>query len=610
MLSEGSIERSLKTISLSSMKTEMPVDLAFECTQFQTPEGSSMVDGSLGLRRNYVKALKTVTFAVALSVFAIGTTSIFAQDHKKRRPNILFILTDNQAPSTLGCYGNDEILTPNIDHLASQGIQFQNAFACNGMCSPTRASIMTGLIPSQHGVHTQLSDQLQKDWPENWCAINEFRTLPQTLSDAGYQTALIGKYHLGIPFKPHLKFDYWLTFPVGHTWDWYNNEIIDNGERYKHPGHITDFWTEKAVAYIDNYKSNKPFFIYLAYDAPYGLPPSIYGQAKNRFAKLYANKDMKSCPRMAVNRMLLDYVKEAPKHYDVGYSKWLTTLIYTLNDIESMRNYASQITLVDDGIGKVLDALKRNGMDKDTLVILSSDQGLAYGQKGFLGQTENSLPSNLYDPLVQVPLIFRHIDHIPALRKLDLLVSDYDLFPTILDYIGFGNINIANSPGRSFAALLKGKGLEWQNRDAIFMEQEQSRAIRTSEWKYVKRFPKVQKKQPTKEEEDGLAKLKQYSNFETIEQLFNPSPVDEELYNVKKDPDEMVNLTDDPNYKDIKQALEKRLDAFFNQYADPKYDLWKGGTVKSNSNVEYIWKQQWKNWKPITEKVEHPFKEK
>ena len=117
------------------------------------------------------------------------------------RPNILMIMTDNQPADMLGCYGNDEVLTPHIDQLATTGTRFSNAFCVNAMCSPCRASVLTGLMPSAHGVHTWLDDGLASEWPEDWNAIGEFATLPGQLKSAGYSTALIGKYHLGQPWR-------------------------------------------------------------------------------------------------------------------------------------------------------------------------------------------------------------------------------------------------------------------------------------------------------------------------------------------------------------------------------------------------------------------------
>ena len=115
------------------------------------------------------------------------------------RPNILLFMADNQPADLLGCYGNDEVSTPHLDALAARGQRFEQAYCVNAMCSPCRASVLTGLMPSQHGLHNWLDDRLIGQWPENWSAIAEFNALPVMLKQAGYATALIGKFHLAFP---------------------------------------------------------------------------------------------------------------------------------------------------------------------------------------------------------------------------------------------------------------------------------------------------------------------------------------------------------------------------------------------------------------------------
>ena len=178
-------------------------------------------------------------------------------------PNIVLIISDNQSQSLLGTYGNSEILTPNIDQLAAEGIQFDRAFSVNGVCSPTRATLMTGLLPSQTGVHVALPTNVEV---ADWSAIEEFRNLPQTLKKVGYTTALVGKYHLGAHEKPQLGFDFWVTFPGGHTTTFYDEVVIDNGSTYRSPEHLTDFWTRRAVDFIEQQSNEQPFFLLLTYN--------------------------------------------------------------------------------------------------------------------------------------------------------------------------------------------------------------------------------------------------------------------------------------------------------------------------------------------------------
>ena len=146
----------------------------------------------------------------AVTLAALFATGVTAQE----RPNVLLIMTDNQSPNLLGAYGNRDIKTPNIDQLARDGLLFAKAYATSGVCSPSRAVLMTGLIPSANGVHNGLPARYTV---EDYAAIEEFRNLPQTLADAGYYTGLVGKYHLGRHEKPQLGFQWWTTFRGGHT---------------------------------------------------------------------------------------------------------------------------------------------------------------------------------------------------------------------------------------------------------------------------------------------------------------------------------------------------------------------------------------------------------
>lgn len=480
-----------------------------------------------------------------------------------KRPNILFIMTDNQPASLLGCYGNHEIHTPHLDNFARQAVQFNNAFCPNGMCSPSRASVLTGLMPSQHGIHTWLDDRVMDQWPEQWNAIAEFVTLPEILNNHGYKTALIGKYHVGMPFTPQNGFEHWITFPYGHTRSFWNNTIIENGKQYRYPGHTVDCFTEKAVEYIQAHdtETEAPFFLFLTYNAPYGHWPAIKGPARNRFAGLYENCPMTSIPREGIS-------EKAVKRYDlkkdqsgggIDYSAELTTP----NDLPSLRNYYSQMSMVDDGVGQVLAALQQQGLDEDTLVIYTCDHGFSLGHHGFWGHGQATWPANTHRAAFSIPLLLRHTDRIAPLQISNLMVNSVDLFATILDHVGLDHVETnENSPSQSFAPLLRGEKLTWDN--AVFMEQEETRAIRTEKWLYMKRF-------------QGSSRY----------------PFTDELYDLVKDPGEKQNVVGETAVSPIATKLSERIDTFFRQYAHSSYDLWQGGSAKSNSDKPWLWQDAW-----------------
>jgi arylsulfatase A-like enzyme len=152
----------------------------------------------------------------------LGLVTLKAQSRAfdDNRPlNLVFILTDNQGAWTLGCYGNPDIRTPNIDRLAREGVRFTRAFASNPVCSPTRATYLTGLIPSQHGVHSYLGGERPnaQTGPDAYCTIREFASLPKIMSQAGYVCGLSGKWHLGANLTPQEGFTDWITMPAGPT---------------------------------------------------------------------------------------------------------------------------------------------------------------------------------------------------------------------------------------------------------------------------------------------------------------------------------------------------------------------------------------------------------
>lgn len=470
------------------------------------------------------------------------------QESEQTAPNILFILTDNQAASLLGTYGNQDILTPNIDQLAKEGTQFNRFFAVNGMCSPTRATLMTGLMPSQHGIHNWLDDEMMAEWPKEWSAVREFKTLPLVLKNRGYQTAMIGKWHLGQPWKPSIGYEHWVTFTDGHTVDFWDNTVIENDKTYQvKDRHIVDYFTEQALAYIESYDGQKPFYLQLNYDGPYVNPPTNMGPARNRFYKEYEGQEFKSFPRVAFNQNLIQQLMTKEDHPGFIIKKHLQALEMH-NDPATMANIASQNAVVDDGVGQVMAALKKKGLDENTIVIFSSDQGNFYGQHGLWQHTVVTTPTNLYEAAMNIPLIIRQPEKIKAGAKSDALLGQYDLPATILELANIDGVEFENSPGRSFAGELK-QGGSVTGREYVFYEQEETRGIRTDQFAYWERI-------------DGVGTA--------------------ELYDMQADPGQLVNLINDDSHQSIKNELGGQLTKFFERYSDPKYDLWKGGIAKGS----------------------------
>ncbi|MPZ20623.1 MAG: sulfatase-like hydrolase/transferase [Luteitalea sp.] len=448
---------------------------------------------------------------------------------KPSRPNIVLILTDNHGAWTLGAYGNEDIRTPHIDRLAREGILFTRAFANNPVCSPTRATLLTGLMPSQHGVHRYLGRGGAQIGPGAYNTIEELDSLPSILADAGYITGLVGKWHLGANLNPQEGFTYWVTKPEGGSAGFYDQEIVEDGRIRVEPSYLTDFWTDHGVAFIEENK-DRPFFLYLAYNGPYGLGQAMEEPIRNRHASRFADHRLPSMPR------------DAPHPWNYNYGEWM-------DNMQVRRKYAAEVSGIDDGVGRILETLERLRLEQSTLVIFMADQGLSGGHSGFWGMGDHTRPLTAFDWTFSIPLILRHPQVIPANQRSDLLVSNYDLFPTLLHYLDLESRISATGvrrPGRNLEDVLKGRSVAWENE--VYFEFENVRAIRTDEWKYIER----------------------------IHQEPN------ELYNLQNDPGERLNLYGDPETAAIRSRLQQKLSVFFQRHTDPKWDLWKGGGSKSD----------------------------
>ncbi len=463
------------------------------------------------------------------------------------RPNVVLILTDNHGAWTLGCYGNSDIRTPNIDRLATEGTLFTRAFASNPVCSPTRATLLTGLVPSQHGVHSFLSGGGLQTGPDARCTLDEFRSLPEVLRDEGYNCGLVGKWHLGANLHPQEGLDdYWITMPHGGTSTFYDAQIIENGEIRKEPKYLTDLWTEHAIKFIDQQaQQDEPFFLFLAYNGPYALSRLLLRDGQNRHAAYYADKEIPSFPRTKVH-------------------PWQLNNRDFINNPTSIRRVATEVSGVDDGVGDVMQALQSRGLDDNTIVVFVADQGWVGGHGGFFGMGDHTRPLTARDGMMRIPMIWRHPKKIAAGVRSDQMIANYDFMPTLLGHLGMHDKmpTEPKSPGRDFSRLFEPTALAaglrnsqptparpeasafGSGNDAVFYEFENLRCIRTTTHKYVHRHPN------------------------------GPH----ELYDLQHDPDEFVNLAAAPAHARLRDQLKSRIDTFYAEYSLPKYDMWNGGT--------------------------------
>jgi arylsulfatase A-like enzyme len=446
----------------------------------------------------------------------------------------VLIVTDNQSPWTLGCYGNRDIETPNVDRLADEGLRFTESFCVNPVCSPNRATLLTGLIPSQHGVHNWLGTE-QPDaqmGPDAYCTIGEFHTLPRILADAGYRCGMTGKWHLGDSLHPQLGFETWYAKPKGHTTSFYGDTALTDGQAVIEPGYYPEAITDQAVGFLER-SGPDPFFLYVGYNGPYGLDQDLRTGHRNRHSVTYADKELRCFPR------------EYPH-------SWLKQNRDCIGNLTAMRSYAAAVSGVDDGVGRVLEALDRLRLAEETIVIFTADHGLCAGHHGYWGMADHGRPLAMYEENLRVPLIWRHPGHIASAAASDAVTCNYDFLPSILEVLGRESALHHGLPlaGTSYADQLQHPSRP-RPATTTYHEYENTRTIRAGQWKFTQRTP--------------------------------AGPDD--LYDLEEDPQERRNLAGQPAHATIQADLERRLTAFFRQYADPEYDLWRGGRSKAGRAI-------------------------
>jgi len=426
------------------------------------------------------------------------------------KPNIILVLCDDMGHWAMGCAGNNEIKTPNLDKLAASGIRFENFFCTSPVCSPARASVFTGKMPSQHGIQDWLANN-ENDSIEY---LQDQTTYPQLLSQNGYTCGISGKWHLGNALEPQMGFSHWYVHHSAQA-PYYNTLMIRDGESFTEEGYITDNLTNDALSFLQAQKEN-PFYLSVHYTAPH--KPWI-GCHPQEYVDMYKN-----CP--------FDSIPSEPKHpWQIDTHPWPEGE----ERRETLKGYFAAVTAMDAGIGRILDYLDENNLRENTLVFFMSDNGMNMGHHGIMGKGNGTFPMNLFDTSVKIPAIVSQPGTVPQGVVCDALLSQYDFLPTLLDLTGIEN-NLQNLPGRSFANILKGDKADEHSHVVVYDEYGPVRMIRNHEYKYIHRYP------------------------------YGPH----ELYNIKNDPGEKVNLYD--VNCDIVKSMKFHLESWFHTYVDPAVD--------------------------------------
>ena len=427
-------------------------------------------------------------------------------------PNIIFILTDDQGPWAANCCGTDELRTPSLDRLAETGNRFANFFCTSPVCSPARASIVTGKIPSQHGVHDWIRERNMPPDPARY--LEGMTCYTDILAEHGYTVGLSGKWHLGDSLTPQHGFSHWFCLPTGGSR--YNDaEMIRDGQVQVCEGYLTNVITDDALGFIDAHKDER-FYLSVHYNAPHtpfeGHPQDIVDS--------YDDCPFTSCP-------------QEPAH------PWIVAGSRAhLGNRESLKGYFAAITAMDLNVGRIIDRVEQWGLRENTLIVFMSDNGYSCGHHGFWHKGNGTFPLNMYENSVKVPMIFSHPGRIPTGRVSEAMVSQYDFMPTLLEYLGLPAVDDPTLPGTSVLPVLLGETDQAREKHVIYDEYGPTRMIRTPEWKYVHRF------------------------------AFGPH----ELYDMAGDPDERKNIVDDKSSESVVTELRRQMTDWFARYVVPELD--------------------------------------
>lgn len=425
-----------------------------------------------------------------------------------KRPNILLILADDLAAWMLGCYGNQEIRTPNIDTLARTGVRFLHNYVCTPVCSASRATLFTGRVPRQHGIHDFLTAKPIESPPQGQLApppsFKDEIMISDLLAQAGYNCGYVGKWHMGSDESPGHGYKYTYTMATGR----YQNPVMFlNGRTVEEKGYLTDLTTSRACAFLDDQKAGAPFFLVASYFNPH-VP---YDGHPQKYYDMYANTAFNT----------IGWEPAAPNA--------LREKEMLADPVGNLRKCAASTTALDDQIPILRRKLQERGLLDNTLIVFTGDNGFLLGRHGLWSKGLASDPINMYEEVVQTPMIWSWPGRIPAEHVRPELVSFYDFLPSLCEVAGVAPPSNRNLCGRSYAQLAMNrplaKGERWPS--TVFGHFRNTEMARDNRFKLV---------------------------------LRNGGQGPNELYDSRHDPRERVNQYNEPQYATVRDRLRAALD--------------------------------------------------
>ena len=469
------------------------------------------------ITRREAMRLGAVCTASALGYAGCATVR---KDVAPRQPNIVYIMSDDHAAHAISCYGSRINKTPNIDRLATGGMRFENCFCTNALCAPSRAAILTGQYAHLNGMRTNRDtfDGSQQ-------------TYPKLLQRAGYQTAMVGKWHL---VSDPTGFDYWNILPGQGVYN--DPEFIEMGQKKKHRGYVTNLITESALNVVQNRDKSRPFCLVCQHKAPHRpwTPDAAH-------ATLYDNTDI---PVPGTFNDDYAHRSRAALEADMRINKKLDQIDLKIDPPAGLsgtaldhwkyeryiKEYCRVIASLDDNIGRLLDYLDREGLAGNTIVIYTSDNGFFLGDHGWFDKRF------MYEESLRMPFVARYPRKIPAGTTDRHFALNVDFAPTLLDFAGVQTPE--SMQGRSFRPLLQCRPpVDW----------------RTSLYYQYYEYPDAHRVRPHYGVRTEDYKLIHYFGG-------TPDPIDEwELFDLKKDPKEMRSVYADLAYATKVSELKTEL---------------------------------------------------
>lgn len=442
-------------------------------------------------------------------------------------PNILFIMSDDHAAHALSCYGSRINTTPHMDRIAAGGMRLDNCFCTNSICSPSRASILAGTYSHVNGVLT-LNDRFD----------GRQQTFPKLLQAAGYQTAVIGKWHLGHGgVHDPTGFDYWCVLPGQGKY--HDPDMYELGEQRLFPGYATDVITDLSLDWLRRRDPDQPFCLLVHHKAPHrpwepdakhaDLYEDVEIPEPETFHDDYRHRARAaSAARMRVDRDLNDRDTKRPPPSDLSPAE-----VKRWKYQRYIKDYLRCVASVDDSVGRLLDYLEEQRLAEDTVVVYTSDQGFFLGDHGWYDKRF------FYEESLRMPFLIRYPREIPAGSVDGHIVLNTDFAPTLLDYAGLPVP--ADMQGRSFRAIPRGAAQgapasDW--RPAMYYRYFMHLAhhnvfahygIRTDRYKLIYYYER------------------------------EPEPPEWELFDLQQDPQELHSVYDHSDYQDVVRELKAQL---------------------------------------------------